>query len=75
MLITRTSEVSGITRTLDIPCTEEQYKAYLAGQHIQLAMPNVSADNREFILTGIIQEEWDEIFPEEDEIDEDAPAF
>jgi hypothetical protein len=34
---------------------------------IQDAFPTLTADEREFILTGITSEEWDEIFPEEDE--------
>ncbi len=67
MLITRISQVSGIERTLDIPCTQEQYEDWLMGVHIQTAMPDVSENDREFILTGIIQEEWDSIFPEEDD--------
>jgi len=78
MLIKRISQVSGIERTLDIPCTEEQYNAWLNGGHIQVVMSDVSQDDREFILTGIIQEEWDSIFPEEeDENDGDVeePAF
>lgn len=67
MLITRISQFSQIERTLDIPCTPEQYAAYLNGQHIQYAMPNVSESDREFILTGMVQSEWDEAFPEEEE--------
>lgn len=68
MLITRTSQFSGITRTIDIPCTEEQYRNYVNGQHIQIAMPDVSVEHREFIISGLTQEEWNELFPpEEDE--------
>jgi hypothetical protein len=69
MLITRKSQISGIERTLNIPCTEEQYNAYIAGQHIQYAMPNVSPQDREFILTGITSSEWGEVFPEDEELD------
>jgi hypothetical protein len=69
MLITRTSQYSQIERTLDIPCTQEQYDAYKNGQHIQLAMPNVSESDREFILSGMTQNEWDECFPEEEGLD------
>lgn len=76
MNITRRSQTSGITRTLDIPITEGQLLAYLNGQHIQHAMPHLTPDQREFIITGIIQEEWDKLFPpEEDDADENAPAF
>ena len=32
------------------------------GKLIQEAFPNLDADQREFLLTGYTQEEWDEIF-------------
>jgi len=37
----------------------------VAGMLIQDAMPNVSVDEREFIMTGITPEEWDSTFNEE----------
>lgn len=60
MLITRTSMLSGITRTLELDVTEEQYRAWQDGALIQNAMPHLSADDREFILTGITGQEWDD---------------
>lgn len=65
MLITRTSLLSGITRTLDVAVTEEQMKAYDEGALIQKAFPNLSPGEREFIKTGITDEEWNEAFKEE----------
>lgn len=62
MLITRKSMFSGKVHTLDVPCTEEQYEAWRNGQLIQVAMPNVPADLREFLMTGTTPEEWNEIF-------------
>ena len=47
MQIVRTSPVSGITRSLEIPCTEEQMTAYKNGALIQVAFPNLTADQRE----------------------------
>ena len=67
MKITRTSIVSGVTRTMDLPVTREQLTMYLNGTLIQRAMPNLSSDEREFILTGMTPEEWDEATAEEDE--------
>ena len=77
MQITRTSPVSGITRSLEIPCTEEQMAAYKDGALIQIAFPDLTADQREFILTGITKDEWDTLFKETDELDgeRDEPAF
>lgn len=78
MLVTRTSQMSGKTRTLDLPITEKQMHEYNNGELIQYAFPNLSADEREFIMTGITKEEWDELFPEDDALAEtlnDEPAF
>lgn len=62
MLITRTSPFTGTTITMNIDVTQAQLDAWQAGTLIQDAMPNVSADDREFIMTGITPEEWDELF-------------
>jgi hypothetical protein len=59
MQITRKSEISGKTRTLDLPVTEAQLTAYHGGMLLQHAFPNLTADQREFIKTGITDEEWD----------------
>jgi hypothetical protein len=66
MLITKKSILSGIERTLDIPVTQEELDKWNSGMLIQEAMPNLSPDQREFILTGIVSDEWDSTF-EEDE--------
>ena len=68
MEVTKTSVHSGITRTLDLDVTFEEIATWQAGELIQVAMPRLDADEREFIKTGITAEEWEEIFPpEEDE--------
>ena len=82
MQIVRTSPVSGITRSLEIPCTEEQMANYMNGALSQVAFPNLTADEREYILTGITKDEWNALFSEPerttpDELDgeSDEPAF
>lgn len=73
MLITRTSHYSGVERTLDLPITAEQWARYRSGELIQVAFPHLNADQREFIMSGCTAEEWDEMFPpEEDDEDPDA---
>ncbi len=64
---TRTSIVSGITRTMEFPVTEQQLAAYEAGAHVQEAFPHLSADAREFIVSGIDAEEWEATFGGEEE--------
>ncbi len=66
MEITRTSGISNVTRTREIPVTPEQYRSWQEGMLIQKAMPNLSADDREFIMTGITPEEWEDVFGKED---------
>ena len=66
MNITMTSILSGITRTKNIPVNKSQiYNWKIAGVLIQNAMPDVSVTDREFIMTGITQEEWTETFNKE----------
>lgn len=65
MLITRKSPFNGNINTKEIPVTEVQIANWEAGMLIQNAMPNISADDREFIMTGITPEEWKAIFGEE----------
>lgn len=75
MLITRTSMMSGKTRTRDLPITELQLFKYNSGELIQDAFPHLSEDDREFIMTGMTPEEWDEACPEEEGDLEDSPPF
>ena len=54
--------------------TYEQINAWEGGELIQNAMPNLSADEREFIKTGVTPSEWAEVFGEEDE-DDGQPSW
>jgi hypothetical protein len=62
MRITRTSMISGNTNTMELPVTEEQLEKYYGGELLQNAFPNLSAGQREFIKTGITEQEWDDMF-------------
>lgn len=67
MKITRTSTLSGITRSMEIPVTEQQLADWKNGKGlIQDVMPDLSNDEREFIMTGVTKEEWDAEFGEDD---------
>ena len=66
MNITRTSMLTGITHTLDIPVTQLQLDRWESGTLIQNAMPGLTADEREFIKTGITGEEWNNALGEEE---------
>jgi hypothetical protein len=59
MRITRTSRITGITRTQNLSITEEQYEDFRNGKLVQEAMPHLSPADREFIISGVTQDEWD----------------
>ena len=69
--VTIQSKWSGKPNTMDIPLTKDKlaegYEAYRNGAHIQDAFPTLDVDQREFLLTGATPEEWDAMFPEDDE--------
>ena len=65
MLITRKSLISGNINTMSLPITEEQYNAWEQGTLVQVAMPHLTPDEREFVMSGITPEEWAETFGEE----------
>ena len=76
MLFTRKSVLSGIERTRDLPVTQEQYDLWKNGtgneSYIQNAMSNLTDSEREFILTGLTDEEWEEEFGKPEPLD---PVF
>lgn len=59
--VTKVSMLTGKPHTLEIPLTEQELVAGLeSGKLIQHAFPQLSADQREFLITGITPEEWAE---------------
>ena len=58
MRIAMKSMLTGNITTREIPVTDEQLAQWSQGALIQDVMPDVSADDREFIKTGITPEEW-----------------
>lgn len=67
MLIERKSPFSGRVNVMDIPVTMAQIEAWQRGMLIQRAMPHLTDGQREFMMTGITESEWDSMFAEEDE--------
>lgn len=66
MKITRKSQISGTMNTMDLDVTEAQVIEFESGVFVQDAFPNLTAGEREFILTGITPEEWAKVFPPEE---------
>lgn len=67
MKITKINPITGKENTLDIPVTEEQLMAWENGGLIQNVMPNLNADQREFLISGMTPGQFEELFPEEDD--------
>jgi len=51
-----------INRALSMGVPEENIQRWLQGELIQYAMSELTDDEREYILTGILPGEWEEIF-------------
>jgi len=66
MNITKISGLTGNTHTMDIDVTMAQLEAWQGGELIQRVMPNLSADDREFLMTGSTPQEWDDVFGGDD---------
>jgi hypothetical protein len=67
MLITRKSTLTGKVHTLNIPITDVHIAAWDSGMRIQDAMPDITPDEREFLMTGITPEEWAAAFGGDDD--------
>ena len=68
MYIKRKSVISGIERTRSIPVNLDDYVAWQAGHgSVQDLMPYLNDTDREFILSGITADEWDEMFANSEE--------
>lgn len=49
-----------------VECSEEGYKALQEGEFAQVALPDLSPEEREMLMSGICPQCWDLMFPEED---------
>ena len=66
MMVTRKSMMSGEVRTLNLDVTNQQLERWRAGELIQNVMPKLTPSEREFIITGVTDEEWQESMRESD---------
>lgn len=66
MKFDRRSMISGNIHSMEIDVTQEQYDNWQRGRMlIQDAMPHLSAEEREFLMTGITPAEWKKTFGED----------
>ncbi len=64
MIVTRKNIFTGQKRSLNLDVTQEQLDRWNNGEKIQNVFPHLSVDEREFLMTGIIGEEWNELTEE-----------
>jgi hypothetical protein len=65
MKITKTSPITGTVYTIDLPITEEQYNRWMNGDLVQDVFETLSDSQREFLISGITEEEWNEYIVEQ----------
>ena len=62
MLIAKTSSLTSKTHQMEIDVSDKQIALWMEGALIQDVMPNLTPEEREFLMTGITPAEWDEAF-------------
>ena len=62
MQVSKHSVASGELNTMVLNITHDEIHAWQGGELIQNAMPQLSAEEREFLMTGITPDEWNEMF-------------
>lgn len=70
MLVTKRSQVTGKTNTMDINVTIAQLdridiRSYTK-ELIQDIVPDISKEEREFLMTGITPDEWKNMFGDDE---------
>lgn len=67
MIVTRTSKITGQEHSLDLDITFEQlFRVSIGLELIQNIVPHLSPSDREFLITGITSEEWNDLFGDDD---------
>ena len=63
MIIKRQSMITGIWNEMDLPVTKKQIQMYENDEGtLQDIFSNLTPDQREFIKSGILEEEWENSF-------------
>ena len=71
MLITKTSPRTGTENTMELDVTPDQLNAWQNGALIQSVMPHLSIPEREFLISGYTEEDWEIMFGHIKEEEED----
>jgi len=65
--VTMRSMFTGRLNSMELPLRQRQIEFWkLSGTPIQRVFPHLSADQREFLMTGVTPEEWTDAFGEDE---------
>jgi hypothetical protein len=67
MIVVKVSALTDKTHSREIDVTQDQINRWQASALIQHAMPHLSRQDREYLMTGTTQEEWDAEFDIQDD--------
>ena len=67
IVIERISPITGRWNTMEVDATWDQIDRWQKGTLIQHALPQLSPEEREFIMSGITPNEWGNMFPEDED--------
>lgn len=62
MVVTKISILSGIKSDRELDITMTQLIRIAKGEHVQNVVPHLSPEEREFLISGMTEEEQQEIF-------------
>lgn len=65
---------SGIIREREINCSPLQMHWFEQGANIEACFPSLTAGEREFIKTGITEDEWNALFKEDNDFGDDVDS-
>ena len=72
MTIKRFSPVSLKENTMTLTIDPADLQKWQNGELVQNAFPYLTPAEREFIISGVLPGEWDTLFSDEDEADEES---
>ena len=67
--VTRKSILSGKTNTMTLDITQESLDIYdtIGGMLVQNVFPNLNKEEREFLISGITPDEWNNTFGDDED--------
>ena len=66
MIVRRPNIFTGKVRELELNVTQEQIHRWRSGELIQNVFPDLSTDEREFLISGLLPDEWEQMMKEVD---------